>query len=295
MFRAAILASLVAVAIGPDTASQLVDLDVVAVNRDGLPVGDLSQGDFEIKEGGRPVTIETFTPVAARGVLDEERSVVLLMDDIGVPASGTSPMRQIGRVLLSPMRALDEVAVVRLSRPHDEAYGDVESARERLEQYHGGAVPYASLETPVTVLKAVTRIAGELEPIERRRKAVICVGVPAVCDVREPVASSTGEFRDAWMAAMSATARANVSVYEVDPRGLTSAAGPTGLGLVQFTGGEVVRNSNDFVDAAARIWRDVSHYYLIGYRGRPAASGPVRTIDVKVTRRGVEVRARQRR
>jgi len=275
------------------TAPEFVELDVVAVDRNGLVVRDLSGQDLQVKDGGKPVKIETFTAVAARGILDEERSVVLLMDDVGVPTSGTSPMQQIGRVLLSPMHPLDEVAVVRLSRPRDEAYGDAESARERLEQYRGGTIAFSSVETPVTVLETVVRIALQLQPIEHRRKAVVCLGVPAVCDVREPVASSTDEYREAWGAAMSSAARANVAVYEVDPRGLTPAPAASGIGLIRMTGGDVLRNSNDFGEAAARIWREASVYYLLGYWGEPSAAGHLRAIDTRTTRRGVDVRARR--
>src|SRR5262252_7191125 len=291
--KAAVFPALILAAALQNTASEFVELDVVAMDRHGLPVRDLSVHDLEVKDSGRPVTIETFTPVAARGVRDEERSVVLLMDDEGVPSSGTSPMRQIGRLLLSPMDTVDEVAVVRLSRSRDEAYDDVETARERIDQYHGGAVPYSSRDTPIAVLEAVARIAEQLQPIEHRRKAVVCLGLPSVCDVREPVSSSTNEFRKAWVAALSGAARANVGVYEVDPTGLTHASGPSGLGLVRLTGGDVLRNSNDFAEATARIWRESSRYYLLGYWGAPSAPGQLRTIDVKSTRRDIEVRARR--
>lgn len=291
--KAAVCAALIAVAALQSAATEFVELDVVALDRHGLPIRDLSSQDLEVKDTGRLVTIETFMPVAARGTVDEERSVVLLMDDMGVPSSGTTPMRQIGRLLLSPMRTVDEVSVVRLSRLRDEAYGDVESALERIDQYHGGTVPYSSRETPVTVLKAVARIAEQVLPIEHRRKAVICLGLPSVCDVREPASASTNEFRKAWAAAMSSAARANVSVYEVDPTGLTHASGPSGLGLIRLTGGDVLRNSNDFAEAANRIWREASHYYLLGYWGLPSEPGQLRTVDVKSIRHGVDIRARR--
>jgi len=295
MLKIPLFATLVVIATLQSTASELVELDVVAVDRRGFLVSDLSREEFEVRDGGKPVTIETFMPVAARGVRDEERSVVLLMDDVGVQSSGTSPMQQIGRFLLAPMRALDDIAVVRLSRPRDEAYGDVESARERLEQYHGGAIAYSSVETPVTVLKTLGRIAGQLQSIDHRRKVVACLGVPSVCDVREPVASSTDEFRDAWVAAVASAAKANVSMYEVDPRGLGQVSSLSSIGLVRVTGGEILRNTNDFGEAAERIWRDASHYYLLGYWGVPPAAGQLRAVDVKTTRRGVEVRARRSR
>jgi len=85
---------------------------------------------------------------------------VILMDDIGVPISGTRPMRLIAPVLLSPMRPADEIAVVRLSRPRDEAFGDVASAGDRVDSYSGGGVPFSSRDTPEVVLGAVRAHRG---------------------------------------------------------------------------------------------------------------------------------------
>jgi len=293
--KAALLSAIVAAAMVQRAPTDFVELDVVALDRQQEVVDDLRKEEFEIKDGGSPVTIQTLTPVSARGVVDEERSVVLLMDDIGVPSTGTAPMRQIARVLLSPMRLADEVAVVRLSRSRDEAFGDVQSASDRIDRYRGGMVPYSPRETPEMTLQTVARIAAQVEPVEHRRKAIVCLGPASVCDVREPFATSTAEYRVAWHAALGAAARANVSVYQVDPTGLTQSAGSSGLGLVRLTGGEVLRNSNDFGRAALRIWREASHYYLLGYAAAPASASQLRTIDVRATRHDVEVRTRRYR
>jgi muconolactone delta-isomerase len=65
-------------------------------------------------------------------------------------------------------------------------------------------------------------------------------------------------------------------------------------GIVQLTGGKVFAHENDFSLAARAIWREAGHYYLLGYW--PAASKrELRSIDVRVARKGVRVRARQRR
>ncbi len=107
--------------------TEFVELDVVALDGQEMPVADLTQADFLVKEDGKSVSLQSFTVIAARGRVDEERSVVLLMDDIGVSRSGTSPIRQIGHFLLSPAQLADDVGVVRLSRSHDEAFGDADN------------------------------------------------------------------------------------------------------------------------------------------------------------------------
>src|SRR3954465_1232003 len=82
----------------------LVELDVVAFDRDNRPAGDLRQDEFRIKEDGRVVDIKTFAKVTALGSLepDDGRIVVLLMDATGVPMPGPWPMQHIGPILPSP-------------------------------------------------------------------------------------------------------------------------------------------------------------------------------------------------
>jgi len=274
----------------------LVELDVVVLDRNDQPVTDLRREDFTVKEEGRAVDVKTFSSVTALGSLepDDGRVVVLLMDDIGVPSMGTSPMQQIAPVLLSPIGDGDEVSVVRLANRSDEAFGDIRTARERIEGYRGGAVPFAMPDTPETMLKMIAKIAGQLEPVDHRRKVILCQGLPSVCDVREPQLGGTSVIWPFWVAALRAAARANVSVYCVDPTGVRGGLRLSVDGLVQMTGGRSFAHQNDFSIAAKAIWREAGHYYLLGYW--PAASKhDLRAIDVDVARKGVRIHARQRR
>jgi hypothetical protein len=82
------------------------------------------------------------------------------------------------------------------------------------------------------LLKAVARVPQQLEPLDHRRKVVLCLGLPYVCDVSEPVLGGTSVRWTAWVAALGAAARANVSVYCVDPTGVRGASRSFGDGLV---------------------------------------------------------------
>jgi VWFA-related protein len=104
--------------------------------------------------------------------------------------------------------------------------------------------------------------------------------------------------------------RANVALHFFDPRGLESGYGeeePPGLGwatkrlldaaggddLAQATGGRTIV-SNDPGEGLRRIAAESEAYYLLGYQPRNAArDGKFRKIEVKVARRGVDVRARR--
>ena len=280
----------------PASDGELVELDIVALDKHQQTVSDLRQDEFQIKENGRPVEIKTFDYVVALGSLqpDDARIVSLLMDDVGVGITGTSAMQQIAHALLSPLGRGDELSVVRLSRDGDEAFGDFSTASDRIAGYRGGMVPFSRRDTPETVLKSVARISKQLEAVDHRRKAIICLGLTAVCDVEDPPLGSHSVLWPHWVAAIAAAARANVSVYAVDPTGLNQRARVTGIGLVKLTGGERFANSNDFMRAADAIWRESSRYYLVGY-WPPAGSKELQSIDVKVTRKDVHLRVRRSR
>lgn len=277
-------------------SADLVELDVVVLDKDERPITDLRQEDFKIKEDGRLVEVKTFAPVKALGTTepDDARVVTLLMDDIGVPVTGTTPMQQIAPAVLAPLGDGDELSVVRLASRTDEAFGDVGTALERIAGYRGGAVPFTMPDAPETMLRAVTKIAGQLESIDHRRKVIICLGLPVVCDVSEPSLGSHSRFWPAWTAAIAAAARANVSVYCIDPTGVRAGRYLSGDGLVELTGGRTFAYQNRFAAAGEAVWREAGHYYLIGYW--PAESkNELRSIDVSVARKGARVHARKRR
>jgi VWFA-related protein len=278
------------------SSGDLVELDVVALDRQGQPVAGLRQEEFQIKEDGRVVDIKTFAHVITLGSAqpDDARVVTLLLDDIGVPMTGTYPMRGIAQAMLSPAGRGDEVSVVRLSSRSDEAFGDYQTARDRIDGYHGGVVPFSNRDTPETVLKMVAKIARQLEAVEHRRKVILCVGLPVVCDVPEPAFGQVNPLWPHWVGALNAAARANASVYAVDATGLSRGSGAHGTGLVAMTGGELFANSNDFLRAADAIWSRASRYYLLGYWPL-ANTRELHSIDVKVARKDVRLHVRRTR
>ena len=106
--------------------------------------------------------------------------------------------------------------------------------------------------------------------------------------------------------------RQNTSIYPVDPRGLAaneyginegvgqttdrnhlSAALDTLRTLASNTDGRAIINRNDLAMGMKQIIRDSSGYYLLGYNSTQAADGKFHEIRVRVTRRGVDVRARK--
>ena len=106
--------------------------------------------------------------------------------------------------------------------------------------------------------------------------------------------------------------RANASFYPVDPRGLavfdspitdqlSLAADASRLRsridslrtLADNTDGIAVVNTNDISGALKRVVTDLSSYYLLGYYSNGKLDGRFHAIKVRVTRPGVQVRARR--
>ena len=107
--------------------------------------------------------------------------------------------------------------------------------------------------------------------------------------------------------------RNNTSVYAVDPKGLAAFEYDINQGvglqtdrkylemgldtlraLADNTDGRAIINRNDIGKGMQQIIRDASAYYLIGYNSAQAPTdGQFHKIDVEVTRKGVDVRARK--
>jgi VWFA-related protein len=107
--------------------------------------------------------------------------------------------------------------------------------------------------------------------------------------------------------------RNNTSIYAVDPRGLSTFEYDINQGvslttdrtnlnqsidtlrvLADNTDGRAIVNRNDLAAGMKQIIRDASGYYLLGYTSTSAPTdGKFHSIDVRVKRPGVELRARK--
>ena len=271
----------------------LVELSVAVIDRQGKPIPGLTARDFAVKEDGTPVEVKTFMEVQPTTPDDPDRirSVVLLMDDVAVPATGTQAMQAIAKAFLKSVTRFDEISIVRLHSRTDDAFGDRELAESRIRQFQAAAFPFADVNTAPDTLTRVADLSRQLEGDDHRRKVIVCVGAPVVCNLDEPASSSVRPRHWAsWVDAVSASAKANVAVYAIIP-GRTMLRGG---GLADLTGGEVFATMYDVGPAIDRILQDATHYYVLGYW--PAGkSREVHSIDVKVAKRGVRVRVRHRR
>ena len=172
-----------------------------------------------------------------------------------------------------------------------------------------------------STLDTLKGVADFLAGIRGRRKAVVFFSEGLDYDITNPIQNREATtVIDSMKQATAGATRANVSFYSVDPRGLsgfedtidltatpednslgvhtmlaeTRLAQDTLRSLSEETGGFAAINRNDYRDTFARIIRDNSSYYVLGYYSNDnRRDGRFRTVDVKVKRPGLQVRARK--
>jgi VWFA-related protein len=178
---------------------------------------------------------------------------------------------------------------------------------------------YDNARNSVRTLKG---LADFMAGMRGRRKAVVFFSEGVNYDITNPIANPHAtdvqhEIRDL----VAAATRANVNVYTVDPRGVTSGMedaieigglpADNSISMVSLmdemrleqdslrviadeTGGFAVLNQNDFRNAFSRILEDNSSYYVLGYYPtNEKLDGRFRNVQVKILKPGLKVRFRK--
>lgn len=177
-----------------------------------------------------------------------------------------------------------------------------------------------------SVLSTVSRLADYMAGVRGRRKAMVLFSEGIDYDLTDVINNlNATDVLDRTRDAIASATRANVSVYAVDPRGLTGMVGydaslgdipidaDPSIGLTaagmqsdvrrqhdslrlisEETGGFASIDSNDFGGAFDRIQKDNSAYYVLGYYPTDSRrDGRFHNIEVRVKRPGLVVRSRK--
>jgi len=112
-----------------------------------------------------------------------------------------------------------------------------------------------------------------------------------VCSIPEPSGKTSLLWRF-WIDTVGAMARSNASLYSLEPNGVSKRNAISGGSIADVTGGAVFINTTDLTRPIDLVRRETGNYYLLGYW--PIASDkPLHSVDVKVSTRGLHVRARR--
>jgi VWFA-related protein len=312
----------------------LVQVDAIVADQSGRPLDDLTAADFTVLDDGRPVTVDrvrflgaaeyggdpalapirTHDDEVREASRDDVRLYAIFLDDYHVERLGE--LRVI-EPLLAFVRQLPPTDLVGVYYPLD-SVTDVNFARDRapvlqaIRKFKGRRGDYTPtrpveaehLRYPQNIERirnqitasALEGLATHLGGLKQGRKTVLFVSEGFV----QPI----DEMQDVLQAAN----RANVAIYPVDWRGLTTAIdrGPTraqvmgGLtparemlrALALETGGRAIVDRNDIQGALDQVVRDASAYYLIAYESPRPDDGKFHRVTVRVTRPRATVFAR---
>lgn len=197
---------------------------------------------------------------------------------------------------------------------------DPDDVRDREARERVGAAR-ATLET-------VRNLATYLASLSGRRKAMLLFsgGIDFDSIAGDGLKGPLTEMQDARLAmieAIGTATRANVHVYTIDAGGLASNGMDAELAFVpsspqsdalglnsqavdaerrnmrgtlrtiaEQTGGVAIVDTNNFADGFARVVRENSTYYLLGYYPASRPDGRFHKIEVRAKRPGLSVRAR---
>jgi VWFA-related protein len=327
---------------------------------DGKPqaISVFSLVDIPIERAERPLfsptPIEPDVKTNERGF--DGRVFVLVLDDLHTHPLGSVRVRKAAHEFVDRyVGANDLVAVIQTGGRLDGAQDFTSSRRlldraidrfmgqktrsatlGKIDQYVGQrGTPNASdpLRDPDeaergykarNTLETLESLSNWMAGIRGRRKAVVFFSEGVDYDITDPINNRyASDIIQTTQDLIGAATRANVSIYSVDPRGLTAfgddsmeiqSYGPdapaelsnAGLQselrlsqdslrvLADETGGFAAVNSNDMRSAFSRILDESSTYYILGYYpANDRRDGRFRKLEVRVTKPGVQVRARR--
>jgi VWFA-related protein len=321
--------------------------------------------NIPVERADRPLySPEPFEPdVESNETPFEGRLYVMILDDVHIDATRTANVRRGAREFIERYLGANDMMAIVQTGGRTEAAQEFTSNRRLLlasvDKFMGQKLESATLARsadyyrqagvgfePSRVLdpyeqerayKArqtlglLQNVAEWYSGVRGRRKTILFVSEGIDYNISDiirqydsPSNSASGIYDDIRQT-IAATARSNVSIYGIDPRGLSTLADETigvtslpdqanpalGIGsaalrneimwaqdslraLSDETGGFAVVNTNQFANAFDRIVTDNSTYYVLAYY--PASErrdGKFHRIEVRTKRPGLTVRARR--
>jgi len=286
--------------------SDVVRVFVTVTDRDGKLVTTLGQGDFEIRDRGKPQPIVVFdnTPQPIR--------LIAMLDVSGSMEGNLRLLRDGAKALFAQLRPDDRARVGSFGREVTLSDEFTNDARVLAEALPDRILPDAPTPLWKALDKAVFSFGGASQ--DRRAILVLTDGKdsgdmswatdPQQGFKKVRVASQDGVIdrardEDVMIYAIGmqsrgrkgppligpAGARAMIADDLPDP-GLARVAEDTGGGYVE------IRAGDDLAEAFAHVAEELHGQYLLGFTP-PQRDGKVHDIDVRVTNKGLKARARK--
>ena len=311
----------------------LVQIDAIVTDAAGNQVTGLKEEDFEIREAGKPREITTFAAVDIPVPTDGETGIGVESDMV---TNGHPP----GRTYLI---ALDEVGPDRALRARhflrqfiERNFGPSDVAAVTLTGRGLASSAQDFTNNKKLILQAIDKYSGAFSEFDEKqlsssdsrqlgsslrrlteflatmpgRKVMLYIGEglggldPYQATAYRGTSLTPGELD--FHEAIAAATRGNVTIYPIDPRGLTTDttaaesfdtsnldARADLAAIADVTGGFSLTSSNNVAGAFARLVRENSSYYTLGFSSEyDRRDGRFVPVVVTVKRPDLKVRAR---
>ncbi len=297
----------------PDGAEEPLRIDAIVTDRQGRPVADLRPSDFTLFENGvrRPLTAADFRGPGVPGPRPP-RVFAFLVDEFHVsPGAATDRVRDALARFIDEHLQPDNLALV--TKPLDDPaarfsrdraplraaiasfsgrQGDLTPRGDFEAQYIGrapAAVAAGRAQIVAAALRSLTLRLGDLHA-DRPVLVIISDGLPPDAGPRGGRADLQGLVR--------AASQSHLAIYAFSPGGQPVAAADAGspaaagtlAWLAEQSGGRAFAG-DDLSAGLDRLARDVDAYYAVT-TAPPRADGRFHALELRTTRRNVEVHAR---
>ena len=308
---------------GRSPAGSVITLHVLATDRAHLPVHGLTAADFEITEDGRPVSIESSAAVDAS---TDGRTYLMAVDALHLSPRGAArvqvALEQFVNDFFGPH---DRGAVAWLGRTprisgvtndRQQLLGAIGVASTAARSSGAGdlyplGVGAAAFSTSDALDSSGRTFAALTTALERVPHGISSPVAVLLISGGVPEAGASRATSDARRALLAEAARANASIYPIDPAGMAAIRSslspgdesePAGLAewaslrtIAESTGGRAILGQSDLAPAYRQIVQDNTFYYVISFVSAHAQEhdGDFHNVRVRVKRAGVTLTTRK--
>jgi VWFA-related protein len=299
--------------------TDVVLVDVQIVGRDGAPVAELAPAEFSLRVDGKPRPI---TSVSFQKVSDQAKSlpaaappVMSSMPDLSVPTAASYIMFVVDPAVMRPEASrilFDQAAKWMTTMPAEHVVGltvapsrsvqhpfstlrqpIAAELRKQLGSYSGGTYGQAQVMGSLAALEAAI---DALRAVDGRRTLVYFSDlIPDYAEENIKDVAFHANTADVAIYVVSSDALTipTVSSRLADPEPRGGAFGPLPL-LADLTGGAFYRRVVTGAMVFDRLERELSAQYVVAFDVQASdRDGKRHKIDVKVIRKGMDVRFRQ--
>jgi VWFA-related protein len=238
------------------------------------------------------------------------RVYVFVVDNQSMAAAVALRTRHVmRRFIRDSFAANDMAAIVLTGTGRGESFtSNPQQLNDAISRLMSDADP--SDNSPDRIMEKIADTARWMGAIKGRRKALVLITPSSICSLVNTNLQVFSNCNEAARYALRMAVQADVSIYTFDPLGAVPTNGtaaefdqPRGRYpvivrgpldaaryLAEESGGFAVVNSNNLDAGFARVMRENSSYYLLGYSPtNTRADGKLRRNEIKVSRAGLRV------